>query len=144
MNSLTGVWWHTGRKRPALGASTPSRSHLWTSSMTYLRARAFAWASSPPTTKVNWCKWFGPRSATASSSAANLTACGCITGVATPYSSSQPHWTTPTPVRCSCIKYSPGFPSRPSTLRRREAYSGPTTTSSASSHGRASPSRSVS
>ncbi len=74
---------------------------------------------------------------------ANPTACGCITGVAIPYSSSQPHWTTPTRVRCWCIKYSPGFPSRPSTSRRREAYSGPTTTSSASSRGQASPCRSV-
>ncbi len=40
-------------------------------------------------------------------------------------------------------KYSPAFPSRPSTSRRREAYSGPTTTSSASSRGQASPCRSV-
>ncbi|KAF6089408.1 SMAD family member 7 [Phyllostomus discolor] len=140
----TGAWWHTGRRRREWGGSTVSRSPPWTSSMIYLRGMAFASDSSIRTTRVSWCRKCGAKSAAASSSRGKWTACGCTTAAVTPSSSSRPHWTTRTPGRCWCTRCSPVSPSRLSTTRRRTACSGPTTTSSCSSRGPASPCRSAS
>lgn len=63
----TGAWSPTGRRRRVSGASTQSRSRLWTSSTIYLRGTAFAWASSAPKTSPSSCRWCGPKSVTASS-----------------------------------------------------------------------------
>lgn len=133
-----GAWWHTGRRRHVLGASTQSRSPLWTSSMIYLRGMASAWASSALTTSPSWCRWCGPRSAMASSWRASQTGCGSTTAAATPSSLSRPHWTTRTRARCWCTRCSLVSPSKLLTMTRPAACRGPTTTSSRSSLGQAS------
>lgn len=66
-SASTGVWSRTGRRRRASAASIRSASHRWTSSTTYLKARASAWASCARRVAAHWCTWCGPKSATASS-----------------------------------------------------------------------------
>lgn len=139
----TGVWWHTGKRRHAWVGCTLSKSPPWISSMIYLRGMVSASDSSTQTTKASWCRRCAARSATASSSPRKWTGCGCTTAAATPSSSSQPHWTTPTPGRCWFTKCSQGFPSRLLTTRRHTPCRDPTTTSSRSSHGPDLPCRSA-
>lgn len=134
----TGAWWHTGRRRLVSGASTRSRSPLWTSSMIYLRGTASAWASSAPKTSPRWCRWCGPRSAMVSSWRASRTGCGSTTAAAIPSSLSRPHWITRTRARYWCTRCSPDFPSKLLTMTRPAACRGPTITSSRSSLAQAS------
>ena len=125
--ALTGAASPTGSIERAWVASIQLTNPRSTSSMTYLRARASALASSMPTpttaagrTRADTAHWvfmditamevegtaaataavcsrFAVKSATASCWAASRTECGCTTAACTRCSSTRPLWTRPVP-----------------------------------------------
>lgn len=112
LSRATGAAWRTGSTGHEWVASTQCMSPQWASSMTYLRARAYAWASWAASTVVALPSAHAAKSVMACCSAKSQMVCGLTIVASTPSSLTHQRWRRQEAAACLYARSCLDTPSR--------------------------------